>query len=199
MRLELFLWPAAIGCSLAALVYTLAALGNVIAKPSQWPFKTQGKPHKMLQVGRLPALGCTCPFGLSSLQTTLGMRTNVISMRRSLWTTPNLLWNLGYQKPVMNIIALMVRLLVEELMKDCWMANQRSKDGDLEPDYHRFPSGIKSLADRVHSMGLKFGIYESAGHLTCQHLPGSLGFEAKDAKLFASWGILLLYFAYRRG
>ena len=94
----------------------------------------------------------------------------------------------------MNIIASMVspKLFIEELMKDCWMANQRSKDGELEPDYERFPSGIKSLADSIHSMGLKFGIYESAGHLTCQRLPGSLGFEEKDTKLFTSWGMLLL-------
>jgi len=84
-------------------------------------------------------------------------------------------------------------------MKDCWMASKRSKDGDLEPDYRRFPSGIKSLADKVHSMGLKFGIYESAGYQTCQHLPGSLGFEEQDAKLFASWGLLPSGFAYGRG
>ena|SRR5271154_4163688 len=80
------------------------------------------------------------------------------------------------------------------------MANKRSKAGDLLPDTHRFPSGIQSLADTIHSMGLKFGIYESAGYITCQHLPGSLGtyvpsssiidagYEDQDAKLFSSWG-----------
>lgn len=60
-------------------------------------------------------------------------------------------------------------------LQDCWMADKRSKSGDLLPDTHRFPSGIQSLADTIHSMGLKFGIYESAGYTTCQHLPGSLG------------------------
>ena len=66
------------------------------------------------------------------------------------------------------------------LILDCWMANKRSKSGDLLPDTHRFPSGIKSLVDTIHSMGLKFGIYESAGYITCQHLPGSLGSSPKD-------------------
>lgn len=43
------------------------------------------------------------------------------------------------------------------------------------PDFQRFPSGIKALADAVHDLGMKFGIYESAGYLTCQRYPGSLG------------------------
>ena len=80
------------------------------------------------------------------------------------------------------------------------MADKRSTSGDLVPDPYRFPSGIKCLADEIHSMGMKFGIYESAGYITCQHLPGSLGaiytkpllmpeYEEQDAKLFSSWGI----------
>jgi alpha-galactosidase len=55
------------------------------------------------------------------------------------------------------------------------MAKERSKDGYLVPDLKRFPSGIKSLVDKIHGLGMKFGIYESAGYLTCQRLPGSLG------------------------
>jgi alpha-galactosidase len=55
------------------------------------------------------------------------------------------------------------------------MASERSKKGDLVPDLKRFPSGMKALGEKIHSMGMKFGIYESAGVITCQHLPGSLG------------------------
>jgi alpha-galactosidase len=55
------------------------------------------------------------------------------------------------------------------------MAKERSKDGYLVPDLKRFPSGIKTLVDKIHGLGMKFGIYESAGYLTCQRLPGSLG------------------------
>ena len=80
------------------------------------------------------------------------------------------------------------------------MANKRSKKGDLVPDRKRFPSGMKGLGEILHSLGFLFGIYESAGDITCQGLPGSLGplslpnfksdnigFEEQDAELFTSW------------
>ena len=47
--------------------------------------------------------------------------------------------------------------------------------GLLQPDAARFPSGIKALADYVHSKGLKFGIYEDYGNFTCGGYPGVLG------------------------
>jgi len=65
-----------------------------------------------------------------------------------------------------------------------------------------FPSGIKALADYVHSKGLKLGIYSSAGTRTCSNrMPGSLGHEDKDAKTFASWGVDYLKYdnCYRDG
>ena len=72
----------------------------------------------------------------------------------------------------------------------------------------KFPDGIKGLADKIHDMGLKFGIYSSAGRtlsyltqsdgpaqslyagtLTCGGYPASLGYEQIDASTFASWGV----------
>src|SRR5471030_1621374 len=41
---------------------------------------------------------------------------------------------------------------------DCWHG-QRDAQGFIQPDPQRFPSGIKALADYVHSKGLKLGIY----------------------------------------
>lgn len=35
------------------------------------------------------------------------------------------------------------------IIDDCWLANTRDKDGKLQPDPLRFPSGIKDLADYV--------------------------------------------------
>ena len=32
---------------------------------------------------------------------------------------------------------------------DCWLANERDKDGKLQPEPKRFPSGMKALADYV--------------------------------------------------
>ncbi|KAL8515605.1 hypothetical protein ACS0TY_014338 [Phlomoides rotata] len=59
----------------------------------------------------------------------------------------------------------------------------------MVPDLKAFPSGLKSLADYVHSNGLKLGIYSDAGLYTCQSRPGLLKHELDDAALFASWGI----------
>ncbi len=72
---------------------------------------------------------------------------------------------------------------------DCWMAYNRDADGNLQPDPGRFPNGIAALAAYVHARGLKLGIYSSAGTLTCQGRPASIGHEAQDAALFAAWGV----------
>ncbi|WP_236652305.1 glycoside hydrolase family 27 protein [Streptacidiphilus neutrinimicus] len=72
---------------------------------------------------------------------------------------------------------------------DCWMTHDRDANGDLVPDPAKFPDGIKGVADYVHAKGLKLGIYESAGTLTCAGYPGSLGHEKQDAATFASWGV----------
>eukprot|EP01018_Ginkgo_biloba_P033905 Gb_08854 [translate_table: standard] len=72
---------------------------------------------------------------------------------------------------------------------DCWAELKRGKDGRLVGRNSTFPSGIKALADYVHSKGLKLGIYSDAGYLTCAGQPGSLGHEQEDAKIFAEWGV----------
>jgi alpha-galactosidase len=72
---------------------------------------------------------------------------------------------------------------------DCWMAPARDGNGNLVADPTRFPGGIKPVADYVHSLGLKLGIYEDAGTTTCAGYPGSYGHEAQDAAAFASWGV----------
>ena len=71
---------------------------------------------------------------------------------------------------------------------DCWMAKERSPDGQLQADPKRFPHGIKALADYIHSKGLKFGIYADFGTKTCEGYPGSINHLEQDMKLFASWG-----------
>jgi len=72
---------------------------------------------------------------------------------------------------------------------DCWMAPSRDSAGNLVADPTRFPAGIKPVADYVHGLGLKLGLYEDAGTTTCAHFPGSYGHEAQDAAAFASWGV----------
>lgn len=69
---------------------------------------------------------------------------------------------------------------------DTW-EGKRDAHGVLHPNA-KFPD-MKALADYVHSQGLKLGIYSSPGPETCAGYAGSLGYEAQDARLYASWGI----------
>jgi alpha-galactosidase len=74
------------------------------------------------------------------------------------------------------------------ILDDCWQTS-RDANGNIVADAERFPSGIKALADYVHSKGLKFGIYSDAGTMTCAKRLGSIGHEYQDAKQYANWGV----------
>lgn len=75
------------------------------------------------------------------------------------------------------------------IIDDCWALHERDENGNLVPDPEKFPGGMKTLADYVHSKGLKFGIYGDAGTKTCGGYPGSKDYEFQDARLFSSWGV----------
>jgi alpha-galactosidase len=51
------------------------------------------------------------------------------------------------------------------------------------------------LVDKVHALGLKAGIYSSAGYTTCGGYPASLDYEMIDAVTFAGRGIDYLKYA----
>ena len=54
----------------------------------------------------------------------------------------------------------------------------------------RFPNGMRTVAEYVHSKGLVFGLYTSAGYTGCVGgRVGSKGYWEKDAASFAEWGI----------
>jgi len=74
------------------------------------------------------------------------------------------------------------------VIDDCWQSGRDSM-GFIMEDPKRFPSGIKSLADYIHSKGLKFGIYTCAGRFTCGKRPGSRGYEFQDALTYSNWGV----------
>lgn len=63
----------------------------------------------------------------------------------------------------------------------------RDAQGVLHPNKD-FPD-MKALGDYIHSKGLKFGIYSGPGPGTCAGATASYGYEAQDAKMFASWGV----------
>ncbi len=79
-------------------------------------------------------------------------------------------------------------------LDDCWHSSLRDENGRLQGDLVRFSSGIDILSRKIHSKGLKIGLYSSNGDYTCEDLPASLGNEKTDAETFAEWGVE--YFKY---
>jgi alpha-galactosidase len=79
------------------------------------------------------------------------------------------------------------------VIDDCWQVS-RDQQGNIVADPQHFPSGMKALADYVHSKGLKFGLYSDAGTKTCAGRPGSRGHEYQDALQYAAWGVDYLKF-----
>ncbi|WP_234327693.1 alpha-galactosidase [Streptomyces sp. NRRL F-2664] len=79
---------------------------------------------------------------------------------------------------------------------DCWMTRSRDARGNLVVDTAKFPHGMAWLGEYLHAKGLKFGIYQDAGSLTCEKYPGSgapqgggADHYARDARQFASWKV----------
>lgn len=78
------------------------------------------------------------------------------------------------------------------IIDDCWMTAHRDvthQSESLKFDENKFPDGIQAVADATHDMGMKFGIYASAGTSTCARKAGSLGFEETDASDWARTGV----------
>ena len=115
--------------------------------------------------------------------------------------TPPMGWN-SWNKFACNVDENLVKQMADAMVStgmkdagytyinidDCWHGDRDSL-GFIHPDPKRFPSGMKALADYVHSKGLKLGIYSDAGSQTCGGRPGSRGYEFQDAQIYASWGI----------
>lgn len=74
----------------------------------------------------------------------------------------------------------------------------RDEQGEMHAHPQRFPGGMKAVADYIHSLGLKAGIYSDAGAVTCGSIwdkdrngigAGLYGHEEQDAELyFRRWG-----------
>eukprot|EP01121_Diplochlamys_sp_Union-15-3_P001049 TRINITY_DN1090_c0_g1_i1.p1 TRINITY_DN1090_c0_g1~~TRINITY_DN1090_c0_g1_i1.p1 ORF type:complete len:520 (+),score=61.44 TRINITY_DN1090_c0_g1_i1:109-1668(+) len=120
-------------------------------------------------LGRTPAMGYNSWYDLTCSS---AMNEDVIKQTADAMVSTGLA-KLGYQ--YIN-------------MDDCW-AEGRYNNGTVYPDFTKFKSGIKALADYIHSKGLKFGVYTDRGNLTCGGRPGALGHEKIDAETYASWGV----------
>ncbi|MFA6948101.1 MAG: glycoside hydrolase family 27 protein [Eubacteriales bacterium] len=83
------------------------------------------------------------------------------------------------------------------VIDDCWSEYDRDPKTDrIVPHKEKFPNGMKTVADYVHSKGLKFGMYSCAGVRTCADYPGSFDHEYTDAETFADWGVDFLKYDY---
>jgi alpha-galactosidase len=132
---------------------------------------------------------------------TMGSAGTLAAQQGVLAATPPMGWNSWNKfacKVNENVVRQAADAMVSSGMKDagfqyividdCWQTS-RDKDGNIVVDSQNFPSGIKALADYVHSKGLKFGIYSDAGTKTCQGRPGGRGYEFQDARQYAAWGV----------
>lgn len=74
----------------------------------------------------------------------------------------------------------------------------RDAQGFMQPHPTRFPKGMKAVADSIHALGLKAGLYSDAGRVTCGSIwdkdsigigAGLYGHEEIDAEqYFRNWG-----------
>lgn len=119
------------------------------------------------------------------------------------WNSWNMFgWNI-HETSVRETAAALAALGLKEcgyeyiVIDDCWSRKDgRDAHGDLVPDPDKFPNGMPALVDYVHSLGFKIGIYSDAADRTCGSHPGSYGFEAQDAQLWAAWGFDFLKYDY---
>ncbi|HEV8407430.1 MAG TPA: glycoside hydrolase family 27 protein [Sphingomicrobium sp.] len=149
----------------------------------------------ILMLAALAFSPCAAPAVAETMQEAVNKSPNGLAL------TPPMGWN-SWNKFACNVNETVVRDTADALVSsgmrdagykyvvvdDCW-AGPRDLDGFITADTQRFPSGIKALADYVHSRGLKFGIYSDAGRLTCGGRPGSEGHEYQDALTYARWGV----------
>jgi alpha-galactosidase len=80
---------------------------------------------------------------------------------------------------------------------DFWQNSRDSQDPTLRGPFRdtngfivpnsRFPD-MKGLADYVHGLGLKIGLYSSPGPWTCGGCAASFDHERQDAETYAKWG-----------
>jgi len=140
-------------------------------------------------------------FGFLVSSVTIAARAQDNAVSKGLALTPPMGWN-TWNKFGCNVSDELVRGMADAMVKsgmkdagyqyividDCWQVS-RDAQGNVVADPQHFPNGIRAVADYIHSLGLKFGIYSDAGAKTCQGRPAGLGHEYQDALMYASWGV----------
>ncbi|KAE8440918.1 hypothetical protein EG329_006315 [Mollisiaceae sp. DMI_Dod_QoI] len=140
-------------------------------------------------------------FSFAGTQLEVG---NALAERNTVGKLPALGWNSWNafncdvdEAKIMTAASQMVTLGLKDAgyeyvnIDDCWSikSGRNSTTKQIIPDPTKFPDGISGTADKIHALGLKIGIYSSAGTQTCAGYPASIGYEDIDAATFAAWGI----------
>jgi alpha-galactosidase len=142
-------------------------------------------------------LACRLIFLTIGIASTLPL----MALENGLARTPPMGWN-SWNKFGCDVSESLIRGVADQMVSsgmkdagyqyvvidDCWQVS-RDAQGNIQIDTKNFPSGMKALADYVHSKGLKFGLYSDAGTKTCQGRPGGRGYEYQDARQYAAWGV----------
>jgi alpha-galactosidase len=79
----------------------------------------------------------------------------------------------------------------------CGAINGRLPGGQLFASSYSFPpsrpcanDGFRLVGNRIHALGLKFGLYlDASNNWNCEEIPGSYGFDTTDAATLAADGV----------
>lgn len=140
-----------------------------------------------------------CKITVTDSEDSYSRDLNIVAGKNKLALTPPMGWN-SWNVWGLSISDAKVRSAADAMVEsglasygfryinidDGW-ENGRTADGEILTN-DKFPD-MKALADYVHSMGLKVGIYSSPGPETCGGYEGSAGHEAQDARTYAEWGM----------
>ena len=151
-------------------VKELIAKGPGDLKDPAWRFDafTNGKVLHQKRKNHLPAMGWNSwnAFGSGNTEAlTLAMADKLVELG---------LDKLGYTYVVLD--------------DGCYQTYR--KDGRIINEETKFPSGFRALADKLHGMGLKFGMYNDIGTNLCAGAAvGTCGHEKTDGQSYAEWDI----------
>ena len=159
-------------------------------------------------VASLLCVSCTKP------QTTLSENERPFNPPIMGWSS----WNAFLVDISEDIIKHQADLMVEKGLKDAGYQyinvddgyfGKRDENGVMQANEKRFPNGMKPVADHIHSLGMKAGLYTDAGTRTCGSLwnkdsigigAGIYGHEPQDAQLyFGDWGFDFIKIDYCGG
>jgi alpha-galactosidase len=147
---------------------TTAVAATAVAPASAPATATAHKPSAINDLARTPYLGWNTYYGLGSTYDYDAIKSVTDSL------VSRGLKGAGYQYVWLD---------------GGWWSGTRDDQGNITVDAKQWPSGMKAVADYIHSRGLKAGIYTDAGKDGCGGATqGSYGHYQQDVDQFASWG-----------